>query len=512
VQSKASSLGSSGNIASTFTSQPAAGNTIIAGVVCYGSTGCTISSVTDSASNTYTQIGPAPFFGGPTNNITKAVLYCASGISSGASLAVTAALSNGTGGDSNLYIAEYSGVTCNVDQSASGSDTGTSATVMQTSSVTTTNASDLLVAVAASASGGTPTPGIGYALRQNGNNGVAEDGGFEDQVVTTTGSYSGVMNLPTSTQYWAMSMVALKATSGSGGGGTVLASDNFNRANQNPIGSPWTNFQGNAQLISNALSPAVVTANISAAVIYTGITWPNDQFSQASLTQLITGEGYAALVLRHTTGGDYYYCGFDASPGFGGMGVSTTIHIWRFVGGSLTSLTSGFTTPHVNDVFSCQAVGSAISFSQNGTLLLSAMDSSPITSGSAGLFVQSAAGTLPNVTDITWDNWSGGIPSGSGGTIAYVQSKTNALGTGGNISAAFSTTPIVGDTIVVGDLCYGPSGCPISSVTDNFGNSYSKIGPYRNVRRADSKYHQRCSLLRVIYLVRQQFHSYRGSV
>ncbi len=166
----------------------------------------------------------------------------------------------------------------------------------------------------------------------------------------------------------------------------------------------------------------------------------------------------------------------------------------------------------MNDVFSCQAVGSAISFSQNGTLLLSAMDSSPITSGSAGLFVQSAAGTLPNVTDITWDNWSGGIPSGSGGTIAYVQSKTNALGTGGNISAAFSTTPIVGDTIVVGDLCYGPSGCPISSVTDNFGNSYSKIGPYRNVRRADSKYHQRCSLLRVIYLVRQQFHSYRGSV
>src|SRR6202011_3408510 len=97
-------------------------------------------------------------------------LYCASGISSGANFAVTAALSD-SGGDSDLYIAEYSGVTCNVDQSATGSGS-TSTTSLQTSSVTTTNPTDLLVAVAGSTLGGTATAGSGYTLRQNDNGGT----------------------------------------------------------------------------------------------------------------------------------------------------------------------------------------------------------------------------------------------------------------------------------------------------------------------------------------------------
>jgi hypothetical protein len=190
-------------------------------------------------------------------------------------------------------------------------------------------------------------------------------------------------------------------------GGIVLASDNFNRANQNPIGAPWSNFLGNGQIINNALSPAVATANVSAAAIYTGIAWPNDQFSQASLTQLVATEGYAAIVLRHTAGGDFYYCGFDASPGFGGMGIRSTGHIWRYVGGVVTSLAAGIAIPSVGDTFRCQIIGSTVSFFQNGNQLFSATDASPIIAGSPGLFVQSA-GTLANVTDITWDNWQGG--------------------------------------------------------------------------------------------------------
>jgi hypothetical protein len=215
-----SATNASGNAATTnsvpFSAAPTAGNTVVVGVDCYGSAGCTISSITDSFNNSYSQIGPTASYGGPTTNITNAALFCASGIATGSSFAVTAHFSEtGTSGDSNLYIAEYSGLTCSVDQSASGSLTsGTATTSLQTNSVTTTNANDLLVAVGSATTGNNATPGIGYALRQNGNSGAAEYGGFEDEVVSATGSYSGSMSLAVTTVDWAMVMVALKASTG----------------------------------------------------------------------------------------------------------------------------------------------------------------------------------------------------------------------------------------------------------------------------------------------------------
>ena len=133
VQSQTNAVGSSGNNTATFSAQPSAGDTVVAGVVCYGPSNCTVSSVTDNFSNTYTKIGPTASYGGPTQNVTNVMLYCASGISSGSSFTVTANQSNSGGGDSNLYIAEYSGASCTVDQSASGSLTGgTATTLLQT--------------------------------------------------------------------------------------------------------------------------------------------------------------------------------------------------------------------------------------------------------------------------------------------------------------------------------------------------------------------------------------------
>ena len=224
VQSQTKALGSAGNISATFAAQPAAGNTIVVGDVCYGPSGCPISSVTDNFGNTYSKIGPTATYGGPTANITNVVLYCATGIATGGSFTVTVAQGNSSGGDSNLYIAEYSGASCNVDQSASGSLTGgTATTLLQTASTpTTTNASDLLVAVGGASTGGTATAGTAFTLRQNGS-GVAEYGGFEDRVVSATGAYSGSMTLSSTTTYWAMVIVALNGSS-SGHGGPVITS------------------------------------------------------------------------------------------------------------------------------------------------------------------------------------------------------------------------------------------------------------------------------------------------
>jgi IPT/TIG domain len=218
IQSNEGLRATVGNATATFSAQPTAGNTVVVGLVCWASAGCQITSVADNFSNTYTQIGTTAHYVGTQADVA---LYCASGISSGSNFQVTATLTN-TGGDSDLYIAEYSGLTCNVDQSAIGSGS-TSTTSLQTSSVTTTNATDLLVAVAGSSTGNAATAGSGYTLRQNDNGGTAEYGGFEDQTVAATGSYSGSMTLAVTTSNWGMAMAALKGSSTGGGAPTITA-------------------------------------------------------------------------------------------------------------------------------------------------------------------------------------------------------------------------------------------------------------------------------------------------
>ena len=362
VQSQTAALGSGGNPSAAFTGTPTAGNTVVVGLVCYAPAGCTVSSITDTKSNTYTKIGPTATYGGPTQNITSASLYCASGIATGAGFAVTANVTN-TSGDSNLYIAEYSGTSCNIDQSASGSLTdGTATNLLQTATTpTTTNAADLLVAVGGAFAGGTATAGTGFSLRQNGS-GVAEFGGYEDRVVAATGAYSGSMNLTSTTTYWAMVMVALKNSSGT--------------------------------------APTVTSFTPPSGPVGTSVTIAGTNFTGATAVK------------------------------FNGMAATT--------------------------------------FTVNSATQITATVPTDATTGMISVTTPSGTGTSSSSFTVT---------TSGGGPIAYVQSQTAALGTGGNISATFATAPTAGNTIVVGSVCYGPSNCTISSITDNFSNTYTKIGP-----------------------------------
>jgi len=279
VQSQTVAVGtSSTSDSATFSAAPTAGHTVVVGVDCFGPSGCTIGPITDNFNNTYSKIGPTATYGGPTTNVTNVVLYCASGISAGSNFTVSTAISNAGGGDSNLYIAEYSGVTCTVDQSASGSLTnGTATTSFQTNSVTTTNVNDLLVAIGSASTGNNATPGTGYALRQNGNSGAAEYGGFEDEVVTATGSYSGSMSLAVTTNYWAMVMVALEGSS-SGSTPTVTSFTPTCGPVSTSVTITGTNFTGATAVKFNGTSATSFTVNsatqITAAVPSSATTGP----------------------------------------------------------------------------------------------------------------------------------------------------------------------------------------------------------------------------------------------
>jgi hypothetical protein len=365
IQSQTTAIFAAGNNTATFSAQPATGNTVVAGIVCYGPTGCPISSITDNLDNSYTQVGPTASYGGPATNVTNVALYCASGILSGSNFTVTATLGNSGSGDSNLYIAEYSGLTCTVDQSASGSLTdGTPTTLLQTSSATTTNSSDLLVAVSGATTGGVATAGSGYQLRQNGNSGAAEYGGFEDQTVTATGSYSGSMTLASSTSSWAMVMVGLKGSAG---------------------GAP----------------PTITSFTPTSGLANTSVTITGTNFTGATAVRF-NGTAATSFTVNSATQ------------------VSATVP-------------TGATTGHIS--------------------------------------VTTPSGTGTSTTNFTVTTSSGGI--------TYIQSQEKISSTGGSPnaqSATFSAQPTAGDTVVVGLVCWASAGCQITSVADNFSNTYTQIG------------------------------------
>lgn len=86
---------------------------------------------------------------------------------------------------------------------------------------------------------------------------------------------------------------------------TVLATDNFNRANEDPIASPWVAGAGSDRmtLATNAMVPNSVNAD--AWAYYDGaISWPNDQYSTCTVTVTGTAGGGSGIgpMVRKTAG------------------------------------------------------------------------------------------------------------------------------------------------------------------------------------------------------------------
>src|SRR5882762_5469999 len=91
----------------------------------------------------------------------------------------------------------------------------------------------------------------------------------------------------------------------------VLASDNFDPANENPLANGvWTTTNSNVamQIVGNVATPTYPTVNDDGSY-YSGITWPDDQFSRAKLTVNWSGGGDAgvALYARQASGANTKY-------------------------------------------------------------------------------------------------------------------------------------------------------------------------------------------------------------
>jgi hypothetical protein len=181
-----SSSSSGTTVAATFASANTTGDLIIANV---SAAGATVSSVTDSAGNTYTQA----ISGCDSHNNCSAIWYAAN-IKAGSSNKVTATLSASVSWNA-IDIAEFHGVST-LDKTASGTGTSTSPA---SSSATTTSANELIIG-AGNTDATFTAAGSGFTWF-----GSAYGTGSEYEIVSSTGSYKATGTVSYSAT-WVMQM------------------------------------------------------------------------------------------------------------------------------------------------------------------------------------------------------------------------------------------------------------------------------------------------------------------
>src|ERR1035437_3818502 len=199
---------------------------------------------------------------------------------------------------------------------------------------------------------------------------------------------------------------------------TPLASDNFTRANANPISGSWTTVPGAApwQILSNmAEGTAAFGFNAS---ISTAVTWPNDQYSEVTVGQ--NTYAYAGPAVRFNPASDDGYLLFYQAG-------SNSLIIQKIVAGGGTTLATSVSTPAVapGDVVRLVVVGNQLSAYYNGTLIIPPFTDTTYGAGSPGI----AAYLVGNTYEERISNWVGGSAAQAPVTDDFNRADNTTLGT-----------------------------------------------------------------------------------
>ena len=170
------------------------------------------------------------------------------------------------------------------------------------------------------------------------------------------------------------------------------ASDNFNRAD-GALGANWTAISDGAMAIS---SQAVIgTAGATTGDIWTATTFASDQYSQIQVTSTpLSGGQWVAAAVRVQGSGQNAYAGLY----YWNFG-SPELMLFKRSGGAWAQLGSTYSSGVLaaGTQLEVSAVGSTISFLQNGVQRISVTDSS-FTGGAPGIMAYGNS---------TADNWAG---------------------------------------------------------------------------------------------------------
>jgi hypothetical protein len=183
---------------------------------------------------------------------------------------------------------------------------------------------------------------------------------------------------------------------------TAIATDNFNRANANPIGGNWTTAPSHSaiQLLSNVAQDSADSGTDNSAY-WNANTFPNDQYSQCNVTDSLsseTAECGPGPMCRCSTSAPRNLYRVIFSPG-----ATQNLHFEKYAANSYSPI-GGFTvTMNNGDLLKLQVQGTTLTAFVNGSSVATTTDSS-VTSGPAGL----AFSSCPSGTTVTFDNWEGG--------------------------------------------------------------------------------------------------------
>jgi hypothetical protein len=175
-------------------------------------TGATI-SCSDNQSNTYTKAVESPTVGSSKN--VSVIFYTVTKATSG-TFTVTVSSSGSAGSTYLTCVAlEYYGVAQTSPLDQTNSNSGTSIGTLATGNITTTSLEELIVANCTSnltISGTWTDPGAPWTQRYIESNGAAFEMGIgDDQIVTTTGTYSATFVINTSLGSLTAAIASFKA-------------------------------------------------------------------------------------------------------------------------------------------------------------------------------------------------------------------------------------------------------------------------------------------------------------
>lgn len=202
------------------------------------------------------------------------------------------------------------------------------------------------------------------------------------QLVAT---YEGVVNVPFS------GLTTLNLS--------TLASDNFTRANANPIGGNWTpRVAGDtAQILSNVVNASAVAT--PADSYWNALTWNADQWSRITVHNETTGSFLGSSVRVSTSGAATAYRIILQT----GTGAGSGLAVQSQVAGVSTNIVVLVFPINVGDTILAVVIGTNLLVYWNDALIYNASTSS-IASGASGFELQGT--TL--VTNSGISAWSGG--------------------------------------------------------------------------------------------------------
>ena len=246
----------------------------------------------------------------------------------------------------------------------------------------------------------------------------------------------------------------------------VTASDDFNRAD-GALGANWAAISDGAMAIAS--QQVVGTAGKTTGDTWSASTFTSDQYSQVQVTSTpLSGGQWIGAAVRMQGSGQTGYVGiYNWNSG------SPVLEIFKRSGGGWAQLSGAYSSGALAAGTQLQltAVGSTISFWQNGVKRLSVTDSS-ITGGAPGMMAYGNS---------TGDSWSGGNAASYtvGGTASGLSGTVVLQDNGGDNLSVTASGPFTFATSLVGGASYGvtvktnPAGqtCTVSNGSGTVGSA-----------------------------------------